>query len=318
MGSDIVASCLVNVAAGIVRDAAGRILLTRRRPGTHLAGTWEFPGGKLAPGESPEAGLVRELAEELGLGVERARPLLALTHEYPEKAVRLRLFEVERWRGKPCGREGQAMRWEMPQDMRALDMPAADRPIVRVLTLDAGYAITPDSSDTHVIKNAWRGMLRAGRRLLQFRAPALDDVTRIRLARRCGELARGAGACWLYNGSAREAEAVGADGVHVNARRLMSGIDDIGANGMLTAASCHNRAELKTAGGLGIDFVTLSPVRATPGHPDATPLNWKGLAALIQDSPVPVYALGGVGPDDLARARAVWAYGVAGVRAFID
>lgn len=305
----------IQVAAGIVRDEQC-ILLTQRRPGTHLAGAWEFPGGKLDPGESPRAGLVRELHEELGIEVDCAEPLLSVTHRYPEMTVRLHLFEVTAWHGRPSGLEGQVLHRFPSGSLPAMEMPPADRPVARVLGLDSAYGITPDARDPQAMLDAWRSMLAAGRRLLQFRAPRLDDAGRLSLARRCGELARAAGARWLYNGSIDEAQAAGADGVHHNARRLTGGSGEAGPADLLHAASCHNRAELAIAGERGIDFVTLSPVRATPGHPGSPVLDWAGLADLVADSPVPVYALGGVGPDDLGRARAAWAYGVAGIRGF--
>lgn len=121
-------SRVVVAAAVIERD--GRILLTQRMPKAHLPGMWEFPGGKLEPGESAAAGLERELAEELGIRVLAARPLLALRHDYPELRVELAALLVERYAGEPAGLEGQAVKWVRPAELYTHEMLPADRPIV--------------------------------------------------------------------------------------------------------------------------------------------------------------------------------------------
>ena len=109
---------IIEVAAAVIRDAGNRILVTRRLPGRHLAGMWEFPGGKIESDESPEQALARELDEELGIRMGPVRPLATVCHSYPEKRVRLRLFEVHSHQGSPTGREGQPLRWVDPEAMR--------------------------------------------------------------------------------------------------------------------------------------------------------------------------------------------------------
>ena len=120
----------LRVVASVLFDAAGRVLITQRPPGKSRAGQWEFPGGKLEAGESAEAGLVRELAEELGVRVRAARPLLALRHDYPELSVELATLLVERYEGEPVGLEGQALQWVPPAALYNVDLLPADRPIV--------------------------------------------------------------------------------------------------------------------------------------------------------------------------------------------
>src|SRR5690625_1684614 len=121
---------------------------------------------------------------------------------------------------------------------------------------------------------------------------------------------------WLLNGSADDALAVGADGVHLDSRRLAAIDSRPLPEDLLAAASCHNRKGLVGAGRAGLDFVALSPVRPTASHPCATSLGWRGLEDLCRQSPLPVYALGGMQPDDIEAASRHGAYGVAGIRAF--
>ena len=117
---------LIRVAAGILRDARGRILIAQRPPGGHVGGFWEFPGGKLQPGESPAEALVRELHEEIGIRVEAATPFMAYRHDYPERSVELHVFLVDRYTGEPQGVEGQPLRWVAVADFSSAGLLDAD------------------------------------------------------------------------------------------------------------------------------------------------------------------------------------------------
>jgi 8-oxo-dGTP diphosphatase len=123
----------VHVLVGLIGDSRGRWLVNQRRPGTHLAGAWEFPGGKLQPGESRLAALCRELDEELGIEVAAAEPLLEIVHEYPDKRVRLDVWRVLDYRGIVTAREAQRLDWIAVDGLAALPLLAADLPIVAAL-----------------------------------------------------------------------------------------------------------------------------------------------------------------------------------------
>lgn len=124
---------LIRVVAAAIYDSAGRILIAQRLPGKHMAGRWEFPGGKIHEGESERAALVRELDEELGVRVRGAERLLELTHEYEERRVELCMWRITAYRGEPHGRDGQALKWVHPNDLGGEDLLEADRPIVAAL-----------------------------------------------------------------------------------------------------------------------------------------------------------------------------------------
>ena len=122
----------VHVAAGVLVDGRRRILIAQRPPGKHLAGAWEFPGGKLEPGERPEASLIRELHEELGILVKEAclAPLTFASHAYDDFHLLMPLYICRRWEGQPIAREGQKLAWVRANRLRDYPMPPADVPLI--------------------------------------------------------------------------------------------------------------------------------------------------------------------------------------------
>ena len=114
-------------------DGEGRVLLAQRPAGSHLAGGWEFPGGKLLPGEDAARALRRELREELGIEVISALPLLQYRHEYPDRVVLLDVWRITEFAGEPAGLEGQPLRWEALESAMDVGLLPADRPIVEAL-----------------------------------------------------------------------------------------------------------------------------------------------------------------------------------------
>ncbi len=124
---------VVRVVAAVLRDAAGKVLISQRLEGKHYAGLWEFPGGKIESGEAVEAALRRELREELGIEVTRCQPLLSLWHDYPERQVELCVWTVEHYAGVAQGLEGQALRWLTVPELRDVELLPADLPIIEQL-----------------------------------------------------------------------------------------------------------------------------------------------------------------------------------------
>ncbi|MBB5752467.1 (deoxy)nucleoside triphosphate pyrophosphohydrolase [Prosthecomicrobium pneumaticum] len=126
---------LVLVVACALLDADNRVLIAQRPPGKTLAGLWEFPGGKVEPGESPEATLIRELKEELGVDTEAAclAPLTFASHAYEDFHLLMPLYVCRRWRGLPQGLEGQALKWVRARALRDYPMPPADEPLIAPL-----------------------------------------------------------------------------------------------------------------------------------------------------------------------------------------
>ena len=135
----------VEVVAGALVDGRGRVLIAERPAGRSFAGRWEFPGGKRHAGEAPRAALARELAEELGIELLAAEPLLAVTHRYPgaREAVRIDCWRVAAWRGTPAPLDGQRLRWCRREELAEADILEADRPIVTALVLPPTFVRLP-------------------------------------------------------------------------------------------------------------------------------------------------------------------------------
>ncbi len=123
----------IHVAAGILRNAGGQVLITERIDDSPFRGLWEFPGGKICAGETARIALKRELLEEIGIEVTAVEPLMNLTHEYPDRTVELEFFDVTQWLGEPAGLDGQSLRWIDIADLRADELLPADAPIVDLL-----------------------------------------------------------------------------------------------------------------------------------------------------------------------------------------
>jgi len=117
----------------VLFDTQRRVLIAQRPPGKHQAGFWEFPGGKIGPGESPEQALGRELAEELGVELRRCHSLLQLRHDYGDRSVALEVFVVDEFRGEPSGREAQPLKWVPTAQLHGEELLVADRPVVEAL-----------------------------------------------------------------------------------------------------------------------------------------------------------------------------------------
>lgn len=305
----------VHVVAGAIGDAGGPILTTRRPDGVHQGGLWEFPGGKLEPGERPLEGLGRELAEELGITVQAARPLIRVRHAYADRAVLLDVYRVQRYTGTAVGREGQPLAWLCPAEMDEHLFPAADRPVIRALQLPDRMLITgADPARPAAFLRRLELALTTGIRLVQLRAPGLRSPAYIELARAAYECCARHGAWLLLNADPALAERLPCQGLHLTSARLRGLASRPGADGQLIGASCHDAEELSLAAALGLDYALLSPVRPTASHPGGSVLGWSRFAALVDRVNLPVYALGGLGEADLPAAWKAGAQGIAAIR----
>jgi len=137
-GSSESCAVRIDVVVALIRDSAGRVLISRRRPGSHMAGFWEFPGGKRVSGETPRDALARELDEELGIRLLAAEPLMALAHDYPDRNVALDVWAVSAFAGEPRPLEGQQLDWVAPETLRQIELLPADVAIVDRLVGESG------------------------------------------------------------------------------------------------------------------------------------------------------------------------------------
>ena len=307
----------IHVVAAVLEDGAGRILLARRPNKAHQGGLWEFPGGKVEPGESAGEALRRELREELGIEVLAHRPLIRVHHAYADREVVLDVHRVTARVGDAVGLEGQPLAWVLPDELSSYPMPAADRPIVTAIRLPDTYLITPPAlGEPDGFVAPLKAALRGGVGLVQLRLPGLDRTAVESYARVALPLCREAGARLLIHGDWELAEAVGTDGVHLTAAQLHRLVERPLRSELWVGASCHDAVELARAEALGADFAVLGPVLPTASHPGAPHLGWERFAALVEKARIPVYALGGMGQEHVETAWRHGAQGVAGIRGF--
>lgn len=289
------------------------MLVAQRHAHQHQGGLLEFPGGKVEPGESAAAGLVRELHEEVGLRVPESalRFELSVTHDYGDRRVQLDLYRATDFSGEPQGREDQPLMW---LDVATLDpdiFPAANRRMIQVLRLPActlitGASVTPDGLAKRL--EGWSGSQ------CLLRCPELDDAAYQVLASSSVPASRSAGCPLLLHGAPERLALVpDADGLHLPWREARALMERPASRAYRLGVSCHGRASLEHAKRLGADYAFLSPVRPTASHPDRLPLGWDGFEALVTDLDLPVYALGGVGGDDVAQSRRHGGCGIAGI-----
>lgn len=307
------------VAAAAIFNERGEVLLALRPAHLHQGGLWEFPGGKLEPGEQVVAALARELYEELGISVTRARPLIRIRHAYPDKAVVLDVWRVDAFSGEPSPREGQRLQWVAINDLAQHAYPEANLPILTALRLPSVYLISSEPAQGDALfMQTLRSCLHAGIKLIQLRAKTLSDDHYRRLAEQALAVCQSHGAQLVLNSTPELVQRLGAQGLHLTSERLMKLSTRPLANDIWVAASCHNAAELAHAERIGVDFVVVSPVLPTPSHPGAVSLGWEGLKHLTEQATIPVYALGGMESRHLLTAYQHGAQGIASLRAIWD
>lgn len=310
---------IVEVAAAVLQRPDGSFLLAQRPADKIWAGYWEFPGGKIEPGETPYHALVRELREELGITVATAYPWVTRVYTYPHATVRLNFFRVTAWSGELHPHEGQAFAWQsspslaLPRREReqvsVSPMLPANAPILRSLSLPTFYAISnvQELGEDEFVRRL-EAALHNGLRLVQLREKDYSRAALRALALKMLPLLRQHDARLIINADIELAKEIGAAGVQLTATQL-AGLRER-PDVEWCAASCHNAAELRRAEEMGCDFALLSPVLTTQSHPGAPHLGWENFAVIAAGSSIPIYALGGLTHDDIQTA---WQHGAHGI-----
>ena len=295
------------VAAAVI-ERPGEFLLAQRPAGKPYAGFWEFPGGKIEPGEDARAALVRELREELGIEVREATPWITRMYAYTHATVRLHFFRVTAWGGEPQPLEDQAIRWQVVGAPDVSPMLPANAPVLAALALPPlmiGSAAGRMGIDAWV--HALEACIASERVLVQLREKSLPRLRMQHLLSRVLARTSPVGVPVVVNSDCGAYPQGG--GIHLTAADLAAAASRPEAP--LVGASCHSADELAHAAALGLDYAVLGPVHATASHPGAATLGWPGFAALARERPMPVYAIGGLARADLAEAKRHGAHGVA-------
>jgi 8-oxo-dGTP diphosphatase len=304
---------IVEVAAAVLQKPDGTFLLAQRPPDKIWAGYWEFPGGKIEPGETPHHALVRELREELGVTVTTAYPWLTRVYVYPHATVRLNFFRVTAWSGELHPHEGQQFAWQHVNNITVAPVLPANAPILRALSLPTLYAISNvqelgEAEFMHRLEAA----LHNGLRLVQLREKKYSREALRALALQMLPLIWSHDARLIINADIELCKEIGADGVQFTGAQLIELRERPTVD--WCAASCHNAVELRRAEELGCDFALLSPVLATQSHPGEPHLGWEKFAAIAAGSSIPVYALGGLTHADMETAWQQGAHGISLLR----
>ena len=305
----------IHVAAAVIYNATKeQILLAKRPDNKHQGGKWEFPGGKVEKQESVKDALVRELVEEIGIQVTQAEPLIQIRHDYSDKAVLLDVWQVGDFTGTPRGVEGQKIKWVSRTTLNDYQFPAANVPILQAIALPDVCLITPDPTMTANFLPMLEQQLKKGVSLVQFRAKSLDKNSYCQLAQHVIDKTHHYHAKIILNSPLTPMLLEKADGLHLTSQQLIDTQQrPILCQGQTLSASCHSIAELEQAARLQTDFVMLSPVQKTASHPEAIIMGWERFYVTTQAINCPVYALGGVGRNDIAKAKRQGAQGIAAI-----
>lgn len=305
----------VHVAVGVVDDGKGNILIAKRGGQQHLAGLWEFPGGKLERGETVSQALQRELHEELDIKPTSFKPLLQIRHNYPEKSVLLDVWRITQFEGQPQGNEGQPWAWVARQNLNNYAFPAANAPIVNAICLPDSVAISGSYSSTEDFHNKVESVFQSGIKLFYLRAPELYQDQE--LMQSILSLCTRYDAITVVN-DVYTARSHPGFGLHLTQKSLLQqASSSMQLQGFpLVGASCHKKTDLKTAKILDLDYAFLSPVFKTPTHPKAQTLGAGQWGRLVNGVGIPTYALGGMEPEDVSWVRSIGGQGVAGISAF--
>ncbi len=299
-------TAFVRVAAAVILAPDGRVLLAQRPAGKAYAGYWEFPGGKLEPGESVREALIRELSEELGIEVLDAAPWLVQRYVYPHAAVELNFCRVFAFEGEPFGHDGQAFCWQTPGRFDVDPLLPANTAILRALTLPPVCAMVPAGA-----------LAGDGRAEVEARIVAdgiglvcVDVADAEPGALRLRALAVRTGAQVLACGTAAASHAGDVAGVLWSTPQLRAATARPG--GSIVGAWCAGAADLALAGALGLDFAVLA---SPPSPPDAVGgtegvSGWDAFAALAAATSLPVLVAGALAATGLGPAQRRGAHGI--------
>ena len=300
---------IVKAVVGILKNANGEILIAERRQDQFMGGFWELPGGKIEEGESNEESLARELKEELGIEISAPSLMHTMCHQYPEKAVKLWIYTIDRFDGEARGAEGQNIVWCPTERLNDFNLLPTMKAIIHKICLPETYWITPENESEEALLEQLHTHINSGSRLIQLRAKTILDLSFIESFY---QICQDAHVKLILNTPNKTFEEP-CDGWHLTTQELLSfdnrpcGIDK------LLGASTHNLTEIGHAETLDVDYISIAPVETTQSHPDSTPLGWNMAKELVEISNFPVYLLGGMSLQNIQRARSINAQGVAGI-----
>ena len=304
----------IAVAAGVIYNSDGKILIAKRADNQHQGGLWEFPGGKIEAGETAEAALKRELREELAIEVSAAEPLIRIHHHYPDKSVLLDVWRVTAFTGEARGVEGQPLQWVSPQELDNFDFPAANVPIVDAAQLPQAIAVIDNISDIEQLERKAQLAAKQGFSWVMLRAPHATSTSHsleadLRRAIKHATPLLGPDTQLVLNTNVPLANKLGADALFLTAAHLLNMHSREEFSGRWLGAACHDAGELQLALDKGVQFASLSPVLPSRGASKNT-LGWENFHTLAETAKIPLYARGGLSLHHIERALAEGGQGI--------
>ncbi|BBB28925.1 Nudix family hydrolase [Neptunomonas japonica] len=308
---------MIHVAAAVIDDGAGNIFLAKRPDDKHQGGLWEFPGGKVEPGESSEVALARELDEEIGIKVNQVESLIQIPYHYSDKSVFLDVFRVTGFSGEAWGREGQEVRWVPLNELDSYPFPAANKPILNAVLLPDKLLITKAYSSVSGCISGTESAINAfSLTWFMLRQKQLSEEGYAHWVRTMRAASQLNNRRLILSCSVELANSLKGEALHLTSQRLMAMSNREEFSGRFLGASCHSLEELNKAQLMQCDYVTLSPISPTKSHPSTPVLGWKAASNIIAQAALPVFLLGGMNQSDLMQAKSIGAQGIAGINAW--
>ena len=297
------------VVIGILLNKNGEILIAKRRNNQFMPGYWELPGGKIEVGENKKSSLKRELFEELGVTVKKSSLKHTMRHKYPDKIVKLWIYNVDKYSGEPSGQEGQDTSWCSLDQLKKYKLLPTMREIIHKISLPKHYWITPDDHHSESVIENCREHIIAGTKIIQLRSKSYLDQSYInKIYRLCQD-----NQISLILNTPNKTYQELCDGWHLTSDEMLSLKERPCGNNKLLGVSTHNALEAKQAENISADYISLSPINSTPSHTHISPLGWQAASDIISKSNLPVYLLGGMSKEMLDKALNIGAQGIAGI-----
>ncbi|MFP6680808.1 MAG: NUDIX domain-containing protein [Gammaproteobacteria bacterium] len=286
----------VQVVAGVIRGSDGKILICLRPKHLDQGGFWEFPGGKREPGERRFEALRRELKEELDIEITRATPLLRLSHEYSTKTVELDVWDVSAWRGHAKGAEGQLIEWVSASALENYNFPAANRTIIKAARLSRVIFTMPDlAASPTTVSARLKLWFDAGARCFVMDSATIDSYLEGELLAEISDTfptCRAKLVVLQTDHRALKLAGVGSDSA-VRRRR-----DELMCT-FIDGNVCRNAHDVERAESSGAELILIGPVGSAGSEPEENSIDWGEAARLAAKTSIPVYAFGGLRPEDV-------------------
>ncbi|WP_232744846.1 Nudix family hydrolase [Thiomicrorhabdus sp. Kp2] len=306
----------IDIAVGVLKQDDKVCLSLRQKHQSH-ANHWEFPGGKVEEGESIIEALQREFFEELAIQTKGWQKLIEIPWHYEKVSVRLHVYQTEQFRGKPTGNEGQRVEWFAVNELSNLEFPKANKGIVTALQLSDSYMITGQFVNAQEALQKLTNALDSGVRFCQLRAKGLSEEAFLEIAKPAIKQCQHYGAKILLNGKVTLLETFpDADGIQLASNEIDAFNERPIAKDKILGVSTHTDNDISQALKLDADFILLSPVKETTSHPEVPGIGWSNFADKVKDIPIPVFALGGMKPEDIDVAKQNGGQGIAAISGF--